>query len=381
MKLPAGFRAGAVAAGMKPSGRPDVAVLVSDRPASIAGLFTQNRVQAAPVALSRRVVRRGTAQAIVANSGNANACTGPQGVECAAQMQREGAAALGVPRASVAVASTGIIGVPMDPTVVGAAIHVAAGRLRGDIEGFARAIMTTDTRLKRAEAAVAGTRIVGVAKGSGMIAPEMATMLAFIVTDAAVPPDALRAAVKGANDDAFDRISVDGCMSTNDTLLVMANGTAGSAPEGDFRDGLASVMSALADQIVADGEGATKVIDILVRGAATSTMARLCARSVADSVLFRCAMNGGDPNWGRILAALGASGQRVDPDRIGVRIGGEDLCVAGGRGPGRLQVAERALRKRRVTVEIDLGLGDATSRLTTNDLSAEYVRINAEYTT
>lgn len=381
MKLPQGFLAGSVAAGIKPSGKEDLALLLSDRDAAVAGLFTKNRVQAAPVLRAKAVARRGVARAIVVNAGNANACTGAQGVDVARAMQRRAGSALGVPAGKVLVASTGIIGVPMDVAPVEAGIDVVAGNLTGSVDGLSRAIMTTDTRPKRAEAAVGASRIVGVAKGAGMIAPEMATMLSFVVTDAAIPADALHAMLLRINPNAFDRISVDGCMSTNDTLLVLANGAAGRVRAKEFEDGLASVLGSLADQIVADGEGATKVIDITVSGARTVRMARACARSVADSVLFRCAVNGGDPNWGRIVSAVGASGQPIRADRISVAIGGQALCTDGARGSGSLRLAERALQRRRVAVDIDLGIGDAMSVVTTNDLSAEYVRINAEYTT
>ncbi|MFP5225557.1 MAG: bifunctional glutamate N-acetyltransferase/amino-acid acetyltransferase ArgJ [Actinomycetota bacterium] len=381
MRWPRGFSSAAVRSGLKPSGTLDLGVLASDRPATLAGLSTSNLVKAAPVRVTQRVIDAGRARAVVVNAGNANACTGDRGIEVAEMMQAATADLLGCDPNEVAVASTGIIGVQMPTELVREGIAMTADATSSEVLPLARAIMTTDTRPKIAEAAVGSARIVGIAKGAGMIAPEMATMLCFIATDAQVGREDLDAALRSAASNSFEQISVDGCMSTNDTVLLLANGAAGPVDPEAFSAALSAVCASLADQIVSDGEGATKVIDIFVGGARDLAAARRCARSVADSVLFRCAMNGGDPNWGRILSALGASGADIDPDRIAVRIGGEDLCVGGERGPGDLAKAEAALKADRIRVDIDLGMGDQAAKVTTNDLSAEYVRINAEYTT
>lgn len=389
MKLPEGFSAAGVAGGLKPSGSLDVGLLVSDRPAAAAGVFTTNRVQAAPVQLTRRHVRRGSARAIVVNSGNANACTGKQGYADAKAMAEQTARRLSIQREKVLVNSTGIIGVPLDMEKIARGIETATAALSpsGD-EDFARAIMTTDTRPKTAEATVGGARIAGFAKGAGMIAPEMATLLAFIVTDAPVERALLVDALTISTGRSFNAISVDGCRSTNDTLLVLANGAAGGDPigldhprAGAFRDALDEVCASLARQIVEDGEGATKVVSIVVEGATNAREARQAAGTVADSVLLRCALNGADPNWGRVLAALGTSGIPFDPNIVDVSLGGQLLCENGATGRGDAAKARAALMDRDVEIRIALKRGTATATVLTNDLSAEYVRINAEYTT
>lgn len=381
MTLPTGFQAAGVAAGLKPSGGLDVGLLVSDRPAMVAGVFTRSKVVAAPVTLAKRTVRSGRARAIAVNAGNANACTGPQGMLDAEQMQRIAADQLGTVAEDVVPASTGIIGVPLEMPKLTRGLEAAGAALSDDLGPFADAMMTTDTVRKIATTTLRGSTITGVAKGAGMIAPELATMLCFITTDAALDAPQLRTALQEATSATFDRISIDGCMSTNDTVIVLANGAIGSGDPRAFKDALRDVCAELARAIVEDGEGAGHVIDISVTGARTPKMADVCARAVANSVLFRCAVAGGDPNWGRILAALGAAGQAIDPDRIRVEIGGVPLCVDGARGPGSLEAAERAMQQRVVPVTIDLGIGDGHAKLATNDLTAEYVRINAEYTT
>ena len=389
MKLPEGFTASGVACGLKPSGNLDLGMLLSDRPAAAAGVFTTNRVQAAPVQLTRRHIRRGTARAILANAGNANACTGKQGYADARAMAEQAARGLGTQKEKVLVNSTGIIGVPLDMQKVRLGIDSAAMALSSDGgNDFAAAIMTTDTRPKTAEASIGSARIVGFAKGAGMIAPEMATMLAFIVTDAAVERGLLVEALGEATIRTFNSISVDGCMSTNDTLLVIANGAAGEEPigldhprAGEVKDALHEVCASLARQIVEDGEGATKVVSIVVDGATSAREARRAASTVADSVLLRCALNGADPNWGRVLAALGTSGIPFDPNVVDVWLGGQMLCSNGALGPGDPAKARAALLDREVEVRIAMKRGDASATVLTNDLSAEYVRINAEYTT
>jgi glutamate N-acetyltransferase/amino-acid N-acetyltransferase len=296
---------------------------------------------------------------------------------------------LKIQKEKVLVNSTGIIGVPLDMEKLARGIDDAMAALSPDGgNDFARAIMTTDTRPKTAEVSIGGARVVGFAKGAGMIAPEMATLLAFIVTDAPVERALLVDALNVTTGRTFNSISVDGCRSTNDTLLVLANGAAGGPPigldderAGAFRDALDEVCASLARQIVEDGEGVTKVVSIVVDGATNTREARRAAGTVADSVLLRCALNGADPNWGRVLAALGTSGIPFDPNVVDVWLGGELLCENGAVGPGDAAKARAALMDRDVEIRIGLKRGDATATVLTNDLSAEYVRINAEYTT
>lgn len=390
MKLPNGFAAAGVAAGLKPSGGLDVGLLMSDRPAVSAGVTTANRVKAAPIVLTKRLLRTGSARGIVVNAGNANACTGTQGTKDAQRMGAEAARAAGVHRRQMLVASTGIIGVPMDMPALERGVAAASAALApGGLEDFADAIMTTDTTRKVAAASLdGGASIVGVAKGAGMIAPELATMLSFIATDAPVERRVLAGALAGAMAETFNAISVDGCMSTNDCVLVLANGAAGGEPIGAddaraaaFAEALRGVCSSLSRAIVEDGEGATKVVTIRVDGATNAKEAKKAASAVASSVLLRCALNGADPNWGRVLAALGTSGIPFDPNLVDVDVGGERLCARGGPGPGDRERARVALLEREVMIRVAMNRGDASASILTNDLSAEYVRINAEYTT
>lgn len=389
MSLPQGFRASGVAAGVKPSGRPDLGILASDVPAAAVGVFTTNRVQAAPVVLSKRHIRRGTARAIVVNSGNANACTGAQGTKDARAMAKATAAALGTKEQEILVASTGVIGFPLDMERTRAGIGAAAAALEpAGLDALAQAIMTTDTRQKKAAAEVPGGSIVGVAKGAGMIAPEMATMLCFLATDAPADRGVMAEALRRATASSFNLISVDGCRSTNDCVLFLANGAAGGDPitadhpeAHAFAAGVANVCRSLARQIVEDGEGATKVVAITVKGAANDREAREAAFRIADSVLLRCALHGADPNWGRLMAALGTARIPFDPHVVDVWLGGEQLAKAGATGPGDIDKARAALFEREVDVLVDMNRGDASVTVLTNDLSPEYVRINSEYTT
>jgi glutamate N-acetyltransferase / amino-acid N-acetyltransferase len=389
VNLPAGFRASGVAAGLKKSGRPDVGLLVSDVPATSVGVFTTNRVQAAPVVYTKRNIRKGTARAIVANAGNANACTGRQGGTDAKTMARETGSALGVTPGQVLVASTGVIGVPLDMPPLTAGIKAAAQRLEpGGLDALAAAIMTTDTVPKLASVELPRGSVVGVAKGAGMIAPEMATMLCFIVTDAPVTRSVLATSLARASGASFGLISVDGCRSTNDCVLVMANGAAGGDAIGDdhpdvsaFESALGEVCRSLARQIVEDGEGATKVVAVTVRGATTLREAKEAAMRIGDSVLLRCALHGADPNWGRVLAALGTTKIPFDPAQVDVWLGGEKLCQHGAPGPGDRDKARAALTEREVEIVADLGRGEESVTILTNDLSPEYIRINSEYST
>ena len=385
-----GFRAGAAKAGVK-HGRPerlDVALIVSERPCAAAAVFTTNQVIAAPCVVTRRHVERGALRAIVVNSGNANACTGEQGELDAIAMAEAAAAVVSCSPYEVAVASTGVIGFKL-PVERIAAVLPGIELTEGGWDDTSRAIMTTDTRPKVVERELnltAGTvRMGGVAKGAGMIHPNMATLLAFVTTDAAVDPSDLRRIVSRAADTTFNAISVDGDTSTNDTLLVLANGASGVTPKGAdlaaFEEGVRAVCADLARMIVADGEGATKVFEVRVRGAATQADARLAARTITNSNLVRTAIHGGDPNWGRVLAAAGRSGARVDDRKASVRIG--DLFVYRSGAP--LVVADADVRALfaadAIQIEVTLGLGDGEATAWGCDMSAEYVRINAEYMT
>lgn len=385
-----GFRAGAAKAGVK-HGRPerlDVALIVSERPCSAAAVFTTNQVIAAPCLVTRRHVDRGPLRAIVVNSGNANACTGEQGERDAIAMAEAAAAVVQCNPYEVAVASTGVIGFKL-PVERIAAVLPDIELTEGGWDDTSRAMMTTDTRPKVTERELhlsAGTvRIGGVAKGAGMIHPNMATLLAFVTTDAEVEPDDLRRIVAHVADTTFNAISIDGDTSTNDTLLVLANGASGVTPKGAdlalFEEGIRTVCADLARMIVADGEGATKVFEVRVRGAASAADARLAARTITNSNLVRTAIHGADPNWGRILAAAGRSGARVDDRRASVRIG--DLFVYRSGAPVEVDDADvRALfAAAEIEIEVTLGLGDGQAVAWGCDLSAEYVRINAEYMT
>lgn len=380
--LPKGFTASGVIAGLKPSGAPDLGLLVSDRPTAAAGVFTTNRVAAAPVLLSKRHLRRGAARAIVVNSGNANAATGSRGLADARAMAKAAAAELGVKEHAVLVASTGVIGVWMPVAKILTGITAAAGALAGDgLDGLARAIMTTDTRPKTADATVGQARVVGIAKGAGMIAPEMATMLCFIATDAEADRGVLSRALSRAAGRSFHMIDIDGCMSTNDCVIAMANGAAGPVDEDELSAAITDVCRSLARQIVEDAEGATKVVTVTVRGAANDREARKAAGALCGSLLLRCAFAGADPNWGRVLAALGAAGIPLDPAAVDVWLGGEQLCAGGAPGTGDRGKARAAMSEREFEVVVELKRGSGEATMLTNDITPEYVRFNAEYTT
>lgn len=389
MRLPAGFTASGIACGLKPSGKPDLGIVLSDRPAVPAAVFTSNRFQAAPVQLAKRTIRRGSARAIVVNAGNANACTGKRGLADAKRMARLGGDALGIGADRVLVCSTGVIGEHLDMGKVEAGIAAAAPAVSADGgEDFARAIMTTDTRQKVASAQASDATVVGIAKGAGMMAPAMATMLAFVLTDAPVERGFLTEALQRATKVSFNAICLDSCMSTNDTVLVLANGAAGGDPiaAGDpradgFEAALTEVCASLARQIADDGEGMTKLVTIRMEGCANEREARLGARAIADSLLVRCALNGGDPYWGRILAALGTVPFSFDPNAVDVWMGGEKLAEGGTRGPGDADAARAAMQGREIEVRVDMRRGAGSAMLLTNDLSVEYVRFNTEYTT
>lgn len=392
-----GFRAQGVHTGLKKRRR-DVGVIVSDRPASVAAVFTQNSFAAAPVQVSRQHLSKGDIRAIVVNSGNANACTGQQGLDNAREMTNQTAGLLGLDPHQVLVCSTGIIGRQLDMTKVVAGIEACISRLDdGDGSEIVEAILTTDSfeKVTTAVVEVEGRtfRVAGIAKGAGMIHPNMATMLGYLVTDAPVEQGDLQALLKGIVDDTFNMISVDGDESTNDTVIMMANGAAGGnpvRPPGEawnaLRAGIHGVARHLARMIPSDGEGATRLMEIEVVGAQTKEDARRAARQVSSSSLVKSAVHGGDPNWGRIVAALGQAGVAVDPSKITIRFEGNGTCgvvLRGGisdEGPA-LKAAADALAGREVRIHIDLGLGEHHAEGWGCDLTQEYVRFNSAYST
>lgn len=391
---PAGFTAGAVHSGIKAAaGALDLAVLAADTPASAAALFTTNLAQAAPVTISRQHLERtrGVARAVVVNSGCANACTGALGLGHARQMAEETAAAIGCAPDEVLVASTGVIGVTLKIDRVVAGIRAAARAMaRGNGSDAARAIMTTDPFPKEHAATVQTPRgsftVGGMAKGSGMIEPSMATMLGFLTTDARVSPALLRQALQASARDTFNAITVDGECSTNDSLFVLASGASGVAiDEATYPallEGFLAVSHELALGIVRGGEGATKLIAVTVSGARSVDAARQVARTIANSPLVKTAVHGADPNWGRIVAAAGRSGVTFDIDRATVHVGGTLLFEKGLPHDDAAPQAAEHLKGRTVQIDVSLGSGGgASATIWTCDLSAEYVRINGEYRT
>jgi glutamate N-acetyltransferase / amino-acid N-acetyltransferase len=401
--FPRGWQAGSAACGIKaftagasamPSGqRDDLAVLYSDRPCDAAGVFTTNKVKSATIVIDQLHLRQNRVQAVVINSGNANACTGAQGYKDALLMAKLTADRLDLDPPQVVVSSTGVIGrfLPMDAVKKGIA-QACAGV---DVEGgnaAARAIMTTDTVPKEASAEVqiggVAVRVGGMCKGSGMIHPNMATMLAYVTTDAAVAPGFLAAIVRRVADNSFNQVTVDGDSSTNDTFLLLANGAAGNppvrleTPEAEqLEAALLTVARDLARQIARDGEGATRLITVSVTGGANFEEARLAARSVASSSLVKAAVHGGDPNWGRIVCALGYSGADLAIDRLDLSIAGLTVFTRGAGQPVDLDAVRAAFEQPEIMIHAELGLGDGAAEAWGCDLSEEYVRINADYTT
>jgi glutamate N-acetyltransferase / amino-acid N-acetyltransferase len=389
-----GVLASGVAAGIKPSGKKDLALVHSSSPARAAAVFTSNQVKGAPVIVSMEHVRGGAVQAILASSGCSNVCTGEQGVRDAREMARMVGDLLGISPRNVLVASTGVIGqpLPMD-------------RIRGALPGLvkalspqgsrhaAEAIMTTDLVAKqsavRVEVGGRPVTIGGIAKGVGMLEPHLATMFCFLATDAMIPSRTLQALLERTVDHSFNRITVDGDQSTSDTVAVLANGLAenaslerGGRPLREFAHALGEVASRLARALVRDGEGATKLVEVVVRGARTRRDALVAARSVANSPLVKTAINGADPNWGRIMMAIGKSPARVDQNRVGIAFGDEPVVESGMLRPGaRLDRVREIMSGGEFTIAIDLGLGRGEDRIWTSDLSEEYVRVNSKYTT
>jgi len=392
---PRGFRAAGIAAGIKASQALDLALLVSDTEAQAASVFTTNLAVAAPVVVSRDHLARsgGIARAIVVNSGCANACTGSEGLQAAREMAAETARLLSCPVEQVLVASTGVIGVALPMDKVRAGLPIAARALAADQGSVAaRAIMTTDPFPKEIAARLTigtdkGGEVVigGMAKGSGMIEPMLATMLGFVTTDAALPPALLAKALREAVADSFNAITVDGECSTNDCVMLLANGASGVTIDEStypvFLSGLLAVCRELALGIVRGGEGATKLVTVVVTGAASAADARRAAKAIANSPLVKTAIHGGDPNWGRLIAVAGRAGVAFELERAAVSIGSTVLFKNGHPHDEAAPLAAEYLKGKDLTVSVDLGAGRESSTVWTCDLSAEYVRINADYRT
>jgi glutamate N-acetyltransferase / amino-acid N-acetyltransferase len=389
---PRGFRAAGVSAGIKANNGLDLALIVSDVPAQAAAVFTTNLAVAAPVVVSREhlVQSGGTVRAVIVNSGCANACTGDEGLQVARSMAAETAALVGCSVAQVLVASTGVIGVSLPIEKIRSGLPLAFRALAAD-QGpqAARAIMTTDPFPKESAAQVAirdrSVGIGGMAKGSGMIEPMMATMLGFVTTDAAVPQPLLERALREAVNDTFNAITVDGECSTNDCVMLLANGVSGvevdESAYPEFVAGLTGVCHELALGIVRGGEGATKLVTVIVTGGATGAEARKAAKAIANSPLVKTAIHGGDPNWGRLIAVAGRAGVAFDLSRAAVTIGSIALFKDGRPHDEAAPQAAEYLKGKDLTVTVGLGAGRASSTVWTCDLSAEYVRINADYRT
>ncbi len=389
-----GFALGALAAGIKASGKTDLALILAEKAVAAAGVFTRNRITAAPVKLSRqRLGRSGRrARAVLVNSGNANACTGAEGMKNARATTGGLAEAVRAKAAEILVCSTGVIGVQLPVETMNAGIaRLGAGEGRVDGAGFAAAIMTTDTVPKCAGLeldGLEGARLAGVCKGAGMIAPNMATMLAFLLTDADVAPKVLQTALQEAVRDTFNCVTVDGDTSTNDATLLLASGktgpaidTVGGAAYDRFLAGLNAVCLDLAEQLARDGEGATKLVRVRLAGARSRSDAEKAARTVAESPLVKTALFGGDPNWGRILMAVGRSGAQVREECLDVRLCGTPLFARGAPAIFDAGKLSAAMRAKEVNLDIDLGLGEARCAMLTCDYSYDYIRINAEYHT
>ena len=377
----AGFRASGVAAGLKSSGAPDVALVVNDGPsATAAAVFTSNRIKAAPVMWSQQCIATGQSRAVVLNSGGANACTGPEGFADTHHTAEHVASIVGVGPIDVLVCSTGLIGerLPMPRLLTGIDVAHAALSVDGGADA-ARAIMTTDSVPKTAVASAHGITIGGMAKGAGMLAPGLATMLVVLTTDAEATSNHLDEALRSATQATFDLLDSDGCMSTNDTVILMASGASGVTPSLPMLSSLVrDVCGDLARQLMSDAEGSSKDITITVTSAASIDEAVTVARAVSRSNLFKCAITGEDPNWGRVLAAVGTTDAVYEPDEIDVAINGVWVCRNGSVGDSRDLVD---MSSRAVEVVIDLRAGDCEASLLTNDLTAAYVHENSAYST
>jgi glutamate N-acetyltransferase/amino-acid N-acetyltransferase len=388
-----GFQASGIAAGIKEDGKKDLALLYSEVPTRAAGVFTTNVFKAAPVLLDMERIKSGTSRAVIINSGNANAATGEEGYQDAVKMARFCAAALQVEESQVLVASTGVIGrkLPIDK-VAGSVSRLVKGLSPGGIPEAAQAIMTTDAypKIQFREGPVGGSEICisGIAKGAGMIEPNMATMLSFILTDADLDDQAMKRALREAADRSLNAISVDGCMSTNDTVIILANGLAGNRKirtstrdYSVFTGMLTDVMTELAKLIVRDGEGATKLIEIVVEGAKTTGDARTIAYQIARSNLVKTAFYGADPNWGRVISAVGAAGVTVDGASVELYFDGLPLFKQGQGVSSHLKELAEVMKKDQIKVLVKLGQGSKDFKVYSSDLTLDYVKINAHYTT
>lgn len=387
-----GFSFASTSAGIKEAGRKDLALIFSENTAVTSGVFTTNNIKAAPVKLAIDNITSHKGRAVIINSGNANACTGKQGMKDALETAEKTAEELGVPPELVYVSSTGVIGRPLPIKKITKAVPELAGKLSPlSIDDAASAIMTTDTFAKTASRKIkingkTGT-IAGIAKGSGMICPNMATMLCFIVTDIAVTPGALDSALRESVNTSFNRLTVDNDMSTNDTVMIMANGALGNKPitkssplYRQFKNALSEVTYELSRMIARDGEGATKLIEIVIKGAATEPDAEKAAMSIANSMLVKTAIYGKDPNWGRIIAAAGYSGAKLNEKRLNIFLNKVKL-VSNGTGTGKEKTAAQLLSGREINITVDLGAGSKTAKVLTCDLTEGYININAHYTT
>jgi len=387
-----GFRVAAIASGLKASGALDLALIFSEKEAACAGVFTTNKVKAAPVLLTMENIRRGTARAILVNSGNANACTGPKGIANARETAHMVADLLGIEPYEVLVASTGVIGLPLNME----AITLALPRLKEclateGLDKVAQAIMTTDKfpkiRAARGKANGKAYSVVAVAKGAGMIMPNMATMLCFVLTDLKIGPEDLGNVLNQSVSKTFNRITVDGDTSTNDCVLALANGTAGNrdlSSKGleEFQQNLETIMKGLALDIVRDGEGATKVVEVVVRGARDKEEALEAARTISNSALVKTAFYGEDPNWGRIMAALGRAEIHMDPGDVDIWINDIQIVSQGiGMGIENEKKAAQVMVEEEFTLTVDLNQGTMEESMWTCDLTHDYVSINAEYRT
>ncbi len=385
-----GFLFSGVASGLKKNSQKDLGLIYSEVPASIAGVFTKNRVQAAPVLLDRERIKRGLCQAVIANSGSANCCTGDQGMKDAVSEAKLAAYGLNISEELVLVASTGVIGKPLALDKIESAVPALVKSLSpSGINDFAQAIMTTDTVPKivsrNGNMGGSGFNITGVAKGAGMICPDMATMLCFVCTDAEASPVYLQEALAYSVEKSFNRITIDGDTSTNDTVLIMANGISGASVKSQsekeyFQELLDEVLTELAKMVVKDGEGATKLVDVIVKGAASGSEAEKIAKTIANSSLVKTALFGEDANWGRIFAAAGRSGVEFDPELADIWFD-DVLMVKNGMGCGDVaeKEATKVLKKPEFAITVDLKNGDGKASVLTCDFSIDYVKINADY--
>lgn len=385
-----GFSFSGVSSGLKKNGNKDLGLIYSEVPAAVAGVFTKNRVQAAPVLLDKERIKKGFCRAVIANSGSANCCTGDQGMKDAVSEAKLATSGLNIPEEQVLVASTGVIGKPLDLGKIESAVAELVKSLsKGGINDFAQAIMTTDTVpkivYKKGMIAGADFSIAGVAKGAGMICPDMATMLCFVCTDADVSQGYLQKILSSSVEKSFNRITIDGDTSTNDTILVMANGMSGAGVKSRtgkeyFRELLDQVLMELARMVVKDGEGATKLVDVVVKGVKSGSDAEKIAKTIANSNLFKTALFGEDANWGRIFAAAGRSGVEFDPGRTDIYFD-DVLMVKNGMGCGDAaeRKATKVLKKPEFSITVDLKTGKGKASVLTCDFSIDYVKINADY--